>query len=61
KIVGYAMEAESFENKNTSEILVFVNVGYYVSGEDFQKIDKIDELEKNNQSLEQRISALENK
>ncbi|MFH1504815.1 MAG: hypothetical protein ABIH08_05480, partial [Candidatus Omnitrophota bacterium] len=59
KIVGYAMEAETFEeNKDISEILVFVNAGYYVCGEDYQKLSKIDRLV---ESLSARIDALESK
>lgn len=48
KIIGYAMEAENFTKSNTSEILVFVNVGYYLPED---QADRLDRLEKEIQEL----------
>ena len=54
KIIGYAMESCDFKDNNVEEVLVFVNAGYYVSGEDRQCREKIKELEL-------RIAALESR
>ena len=55
KIIGYAMQNEAFKDRaRIKEILVFVNVGYYVSDEDYRKIAKIDELERDIELLKKR-------
>ncbi|MFH1228281.1 MAG: hypothetical protein V1701_10320, partial [Planctomycetota bacterium] len=46
KIIGYAMEAEHFESGSEQEILVFVNVGYYMPEASFKEMNnRIDRLE----------------
>jgi hypothetical protein len=38
KIIGYAMQNEEFLDKDTKEVLVFINVGYYVPKTEFQGV-----------------------
>jgi hypothetical protein len=40
KIIGYAMQGAEFKGKETKEILVFVNLGYYLSGEAIKKLNQ---------------------
>ncbi|MCK4810227.1 MAG: hypothetical protein KAS99_04745 [Candidatus Omnitrophica bacterium] len=58
KIIGYAMEECDFKDKKTDEILVFVNVGYYVSESDFEKLKKVEEFENKFNLLNERIDKL---
>ena len=44
KIIGYAMEESNFQSKGMDNILVFVNVGYYVSEDDFKRLKEIEKL-----------------
>ncbi len=52
KIVGYAMEKADFRDKSTSEILVFVNSGYYMPKNTYE------ELKQDNQELQEEIDSL---
>ena len=62
KIIGYAMQNEDLaDGEEVKEILVFVNVGYYVSGEDYAKLNKIDRLEREIEALRERQKNIESK
>ncbi|MFH1655680.1 MAG: hypothetical protein ABH954_03625 [Candidatus Omnitrophota bacterium] len=41
KIIGYALEKEDFQDSETAEILVFINLGYYLPEEAIEKISKL--------------------
>ncbi|UCD54667.1 MAG: hypothetical protein JSV93_03860 [Candidatus Omnitrophota bacterium] len=58
KIIGYAMEEIDFKESRQDEILVFVNTGYYVSGEDCAKLDRIGRLENELDGLHSEIEIL---
>ncbi len=53
KIIGYAMQEERFKNKNTSEIIVFINSGYYIPKNTYE------ELKIKNQELRAQIELLD--
>ncbi len=58
KIIGYAMKECDFKDKETDEILVFVNVGYYVSESDFEKLKKVEKFENKFNLLNERIKEV---
>ena len=45
KIVGYAMETPDFSESNQDEILVFVNVGYYVAVSEYSRLSEMIEFQ----------------
>jgi ABC-type uncharacterized transport system fused permease/ATPase subunit len=57
KIIGYAMQAEEFKDANTAEILVFVNLGYYLPKGTTEKLERLEALEKRVQGIEKRLAS----
>ncbi|MFH1645411.1 MAG: hypothetical protein ABIB11_03230 [Candidatus Omnitrophota bacterium] len=61
RIIGYAMENEDFtkfekdEKDGVKEILIFVNLGYYVTDGDFGKLRRFSELERRIRRLEYKV------
>ena len=39
KIIGYALQKEDFKKNKQKEILVFVNLGYYLAPGDIAKLN----------------------
>jgi len=56
KVIGYALEEEDFKDKEISEILVFVNVGYYVNPKEYK--DLLSEVKSLREELEKIKSKI---
>ncbi|UCB57176.1 MAG: hypothetical protein JSV30_00880 [Candidatus Omnitrophota bacterium] len=59
KIIGYAMENEDFSDAGEiKEILVFVNIGYYMANDDFRKLTQLEQSLTKIERLEEEIEML---